>query len=103
MIPLITVNEIDDEIQKVLKHGNNRQDLSYLADLFICKIGIQGKDEKSIANSTVIKTNNNGSKFYACVNGKCYDDVLAVMNELMEVLQVTNPRLYAGVMRKIND
>ena len=39
--------------------------------------------------------------FYRMINGKKAADVWAVMNELMDTLQVINPKLYDGVMRQL--
>ena len=41
------------------------------------------------------------SEFYRLISGRKAADVWAVMNELMETLQVINPRLYDGVIREI--
>lgn len=39
--------------------------------------------------------------FYRTIKGRKAADVWAVMNELMETIQVINPRLYDGVMRQL--
>lgn len=44
-----------------------------------------------------------GSKFSAAINGKNASYVWPIMDELMDVLNVTNTRLYNGVMRKIQE
>lgn len=44
-----------------------------------------------------------GSEFGTVVNGMEWDDVLAVIDELMDTLKVMMPRLYDGVMRKLRD
>lgn len=41
------------------------------------------------------------SDFYRMIRGKNAADAWAVMNELMDTLQVINPRLYDGVMRQL--
>ena len=43
------------------------------------------------------------TEFSQAIDGKKATDVWPIMDELMSVLQATNPRLYAGVMRKIED
>lgn len=40
--------------------------------------------------------------FASAVNGKSAEDMWSLMDELMSTLQIINPRLYNGVMRKIN-
>lgn len=43
------------------------------------------------------------SEFYRAVNNKDMDAVFSVVNELMETLQVLNPRLYNSVIMKIEE
>lgn len=43
------------------------------------------------------------SEFSRAIDGKPAAAMWAIMDELMSVLQAINPRLYAGVMRKIED
>lgn len=44
-----------------------------------------------------------GSEFSRAIDGREAYSVWAVMDELMKVLNATNPRLYDGVMRKIHE
>ena len=46
-------------------------------------------------------TYDSGTEFSEKIHDMNIDDVLAVMDELMTTLLVVNPRLYAGVMRKL--
>ena len=39
--------------------------------------------------------------FYRAIKGRKAADIWEIMNELMETLQVINPRLYDGVMRQL--
>lgn len=41
------------------------------------------------------------TEFAEAIRKRKVGDILPVIDELMSVLQATNPRLYAGVMRKI--
>ena len=43
------------------------------------------------------------SEFSQKIYGKNTDEILSIIDELMTTLQVINPRLYAGVMRKLAD
>lgn len=43
------------------------------------------------------------TEFGQAVQGMRTDDLMPIMDELMSTLQVLNPRLYAGVMRKLFD
>lgn len=42
-------------------------------------------------------------EFFAIANGMDTNKVWKVVDELMETLQVINPRLYAGVIRKLQE
>lgn len=46
-------------------------------------------------------TYDSGTDFSEKIQDMNIDDILAVMDELMTTLSVVNPRLYAGVMRKL--
>lgn len=48
-------------------------------------------------------TVNSNSEFAEAVNGMDPGSAWALMDELMATLSVVNPRLYAGVMRKIHN
>lgn len=57
--------------------------------------------EKPIENTMV--NYNSDSEFFQAANGMELDSVFAIVDELMETLQIVNPRLYAGVIRKISE
>ena len=44
---------------------------------------------------------NSDTEFPQLANGMEYDKVWEIIAELMETLQVINPRLYAGVIKKL--
>lgn len=44
-----------------------------------------------------------GSDFLRAIDGKDSASAWAVMDELMETLQAVNPRVYASVMRKVQN
>lgn len=43
-----------------------------------------------------------GSDFLRAISGKNASDVWSIMDDLMDKLRVVNPRVYDGVMRKID-
>ena len=43
------------------------------------------------------------TEFGRIVNGKSYNEILQVMDELMSTLEIVNPRLYNGVLRKLTE
>ena len=52
---------------------------------------------------TVSAGYDSGSRFSEAVKGKDLSGCLAVMDELMDTLQILNPRLHDGVIRKLNE
>lgn len=44
-----------------------------------------------------------GTEFSATINGRKQTEVWPVLDELMDTIKVLMPRLYDGVMRKLND
>lgn len=59
-----------------------------------------GSVEKS--ETAVIKYNS-GSEFAKLAYGVNIVDLMPIMDELMETISITNPRLYSGVLRKMED
>lgn len=57
--------------------------------------------ETQVEKSTV--DYDSDKEFFAIANGMDTDKVWKVVDELMETLQVINPRLYAGVIRKLQE
>lgn len=47
-------------------------------------------------------TYESGTEFSELINGRNQEDVWPVIDELMDVLHAVNPRLYDGVMRKLD-
>jgi hypothetical protein len=43
------------------------------------------------------------SEFSRLIEGKNIDDVMPVLDELLEAVQVVNPRLYEGFLRKLRE
>lgn len=48
-------------------------------------------------------TYSSDTEFSTLINGRYSDDIWAVMDDLMSMLQALNPRLYKSVMRKIEE
>ena len=91
---MLTADRINAEIASVIEHGDNRQDIMYLASLY----NVRDHLEQSASVSKVVSS---GSEFMNCINGKCFDDVIPVLDELMDTLKIINERVYQGVMRKL--
>lgn len=78
-----------------------------LASYYIIQDHLGGKQEEppvpqySYDSGPEEATYDSGTEFSDRIQGMDINDVLAVMDELMTTLMVVNPRLYAGVMRKL--
>lgn len=55
----------------------------------------------SFAPPSEAATYDSGTEFSDRIQGMDVNELLAVMDELMTTLSIVNPRLYAGVMRKL--
>ena len=78
-----------------------------LASYYIIQDHMGGKQEEppmpqySYASGKEEAAYDSGTEFSDRIKDMDINDVLAVMDELMTTLSVVNPRLYAGVMRKL--
>ena len=92
---MITAEQIENEIRNVLAHGNNREDVSFLADLYISREAMQGK-----SLGVTIETDGT-SEFALCVNGRCFAEILPMLEELLDAVRATNPRLYKSFISRL--
>ena len=105
---MITLHDLDTAIAKCQGEDNpNAQTCIKLAAFYTIKQEMYGGAEPpppSYSYDTPPTANvdlDSGSEFSEAIKQLDISDVLAVMDELMSVLQATNPRLYAGVMHKL--
>lgn len=102
--------EIDFEISKWEYLESSYENYSKLASLYIIRDHMDhtapassSYDESysyTPANSSLVEANGD-SEFVAAISGKAQTDVWTIMDDLMDTLQVANPRVYNGVMRKL--
>lgn len=104
---MITEKELLNAIEECQQDPITSSKRSALADLYIIYDHLFGEPydtgysyQAPIENKIEVKGD---SDFLKTVNGMKSEKVWAVINELMEVLEATNPRLYDGVMRKLED
>lgn len=83
--------EIDLEIARLEYTESSYANYSKLADLYTIRDHMTGSPQSS------------GSEFLQRAAGKDSEEIWAIMDELMEALKVTNPRVYSSVMRRINE
>lgn len=107
---MITRQDLESAIAEC--QGNptpNANTCAQLASFYIIQDHMYGEQKKevmpmqySMANEPTKSVNYHGeSEFAEAIKGKDISEVMAVMDELMETLQVLQPRLYQGVMRRL--
>ena len=91
---MLSLDTINAEIENIIERGTNRADIACLADLYVCREAMQGRPA-----TETIKAE--GSEFAACINGRCFSEVLPFLEELLETLKVVQPRLYEAFIRRL--
>lgn len=101
---MITRKELLQAIDECERDPVNYNSCEKLANFYIIYEHLYGEkqNEQRTAKKEIIELNS-GTGFAEAVNGKNADHVLAVIDELMSVLEKINPRLYDGVLRKIEE
>ena len=94
---MLTLDIIEKEISNVIEHGNNRGDIEFLANLYICRAEMQGREVYPV---TSIETDG-VSEFAQLINGRRFADILPIFEELVEAVQATNPRLYNSFISRL--
>lgn len=108
---MLDPKEIDFEIARWEYLDSSYENYSKLADLYIIRSQMQKtnapdyslaySDSPSSDESRIIAKYGD-SDFLQAVTGKDQLSAWSVMDDLMDTLHTVNPRVYDGVMRKIN-
>lgn len=105
---MITLDELNEAICECENDERHTYDICIrLAALYTIRQQLYGDTvEGKEANSRVVKAPTVGdygdTDFLLTAKGKPFEKVMLVFDELMTALEITNPRLYDGVMRKID-
>ena len=91
---MLTLDIIENEIKHVIAHGNDRNDIALLADLYICRSMMRPGEGQKIA----VKSE---SEFASCVNGRCVSDVVPQIEELLDAVKTLHPKLYECFIDRI--
>ena len=59
--------------------------------------------ERSMSKSEIVASASSGSEFMQTIEGKDLDCVLMIIDETMNTLQTTLPRIYNNAMAKLRD
>ncbi len=103
--------EIDIEIARLEYGESSYPAYAKLADLYTIRNQMDCQEKPSYENlysaapakETVSEPKVYGnSDFLRAVSGKSAAETWAIIDDLMDTLHVVNPRVYDGVMRKIN-
>lgn len=105
--------EIDIEIARLEYGESSYPAYQKLANLYTIRNQMDRADERSgyeskysaapaITEYSSVVDDYGSSEFLQTVRGKDQTEVWAIMDDLMDTLQVANPRVYNGVMRKIS-
>lgn len=97
---MVTKKEIDRAIKECENAPSSYQNCAKLATFYTIKDHMQEDVGHSYDSQPIVDTYGE-SEFMQSIQGKNVADVWQVMDELMEAVYVTNPRLYDSVMRKI--
>ena len=108
---MITERDLEQAIAECQGERNpNAQTCIKLAAFYTIKHELFGKAEQlpgySYAAPATVDTQieyTSDTEFSRMIDGRNPDDVWPVMDELMSTIEVLMPRLYDGVMRKLQD
>lgn len=106
---MLDPKEIDIEIARLEYGESSYPAYAKLATLYTIKNQMNRTEQKqpepvqtySLAAAPEPTGRYGDSEFLREIEGRDMEDVLQVMDDLMDTLQVANPRVYNGVMRKI--
>ena len=95
--------ELLKAINELEKTSTTYQDAEKLATFYIIYDHLYKKSKHVVEPIREVKIDRyNGSEFYHAIADKRARDVWRVMNEVMEMLKVTEPYIYKAVVNKLN-
>lgn len=96
---MINTDELDKEILMLEKKDTTYANCERLAWLYIVRDHITGQQ---VAQPTPLSVDPT-SEFLSLVDGKYSTAVWAIMDDLMDTIRVTAPRVYDSIVRKIKE
>ena len=102
---MMELEEIEKAIEEHEQMRTSLQVCERLAWLYIVRDHLSNKDKSVKDNSPTSKRNIDvaESEFGKLIRSKSQERVMAVIEELMQTIEVINPRLYAGTIQRIKD
>lgn len=111
---MLNIKEIEWAISQLEQEESSFQAYQKLASLYTIRDKLMGEGStmdkqrhiegysRAAQSSDLMIGDYGSSEFLKTINGKEASSVWSVINELMETLQVVNPRVYNSVLRKLN-
>ena len=102
---MFTEAELIDAIDQITSGKHSIQNCERLAAIYIVLDHLYGKEEKPVMSDNKIETTvgqYGESKFLNDVAGKSAKEAWLLMDELVEAVQVFNPRLMNNFFEKLN-
>lgn len=93
---MISEREINNAIAECEENASSFKDCEKLSVLYAVRDGMYGQQRPQ-----AVAAYDSGSEFMRAINGKDWNAILAVIDELMDSVKAINPRLYDAVMRRI--
>ena len=93
------IDEINGEIAKLESQPASYQNIERLAWLYIVRDHLTVSPASPAAGNDIPQGE---SEYYCACAGKSVSEIMTVMDELMSVLMITQPRLYSAVLTKLN-
>lgn len=90
----MNIDDITEEIDNLERSECNWANVQKLSWLYTVRDHIKPTGQMPMVG---------GSEFMGCTCGKDIGSVMMIMDELMEATQVLNPRLYEGVLMRLNE
>lgn len=94
---LISKDELDKTILELEMRDTTFANCSKLADLYVVRDHMTGEQTKQPMSIEVEPS----SEFLVAISGKDSVVMWSIMDDLMDTLRVSFPRVYSSVMRKI--
>lgn len=98
---MITIEQINAEIAALEEEKPSYQVMERLANLYVVRDHMIGAGDNSAKTVQILPNFDSDSAFAQAIKKKNVCDTLALFDELMAALEVTNPRLHDCVMAKI--
>lgn len=101
---MITRRELDGAIKECENAPVSYQTCEKLATFYTIRDHVYEEDapiEVEHSHKAQVVGTFGGSEFLQAIEGMPEDEAWSLMDELMQTILITNPRLYQGVLRKI--